>query len=169
MVAFGDQSIQRGPDQDEPTSESRPLAIQVCMTTVRSTLEPEEKREKAKASHEHMVTRLQDELDRMIKLLSHAREATENELFEGLGYKKLALTDKDLKKLNGLADLAKSVVDTKVKFDKAMKAMADRMTPAEEKAAVVAYLKACEAQDRADIINRIKDWEAKRGNPSPTG
>lgn len=167
MVAFGDHYIQRGHDHTSRDTVSGPPPYRVSMTDQART--PDELRASEKGRHEHMVVRLQDELDRMIKLLSHAREATENELFEGLGYKKLALTDKDLKKLNGLADLAKSVVDTKVKFDKSMKAMADRMTPAEEKAAVVAYIKACDAQDRADIINRIKDWEAKRGNPNPSG
>lgn len=127
---------------------------------------PDESRESVKNEHGRIVVRLQDELDRMIKLFSWAREAAENDLMGGMGYKKLTITDKDLKKLKELATMCDSIVSAKIRFDKAAKSMADTMTPAEEKAAVVAYLKAAEVQDRADILNRIKDWENKRGNPS---
>ncbi len=130
------------------------------------TLEPEEARLKVKAEHERIVVRLQDELDKMIKLFSWAREATENDLMGGLGYKKLTVTDKDLKKLKELSNMCDSIVSAKIRFDKAAKSMADTMTPAEEKAAVIAYIKAAEVVDRADILHRIKDWENKRGLPS---
>lgn len=136
------------------------------------TYKVEELRENAKADQEHLVTRLQDELDRMIKMFAHAREAVNNEMMDGLGYKKMGLSEKDMKKLVSLADLAASVVATKIRFDKALKDMANRMTPAEEKAAVIAYIKSCEAQDRGEIIRTIKDWEAKRyerGNSNPAG
>lgn len=133
------------------------------------TKEPEELRAKAKHQQERIVVRLQDELDKMIKLLAWARECFETEMMAGMGYKKLTITEKDVKKLKELAGIVDSVVGAKIRFDKAAKSMADTMTPAEEKAAVVAYLKACEAQDRADIIMRIKNWEATRGLPNSQG
>lgn len=120
------------------------------------------------AKQERIVVRMQDELDRMIKLFSWARECMENELYTGglSPGRKLALTDKDLKKLKELSMMCENLVGAKVRFDKASKAMADTMSPAEEKAAVIAYIKACDYQDRADIIRRIKDWEVARANPS---
>jgi hypothetical protein len=125
-------------------------------------------RVRARASNERIVVRMQDELDKMIKLFSWAREATENEMTEGLGYKKLCVTDKDMKKLKELAAMCDSLVGAKIRFDKAAKSMADTMTQVEEKAAVVAYLKSCESQDRAEVISTIKAWEATRGNSDAT-
>lgn len=133
------------------------------------TLEPEELRAKVRIEQERIVVRIQDELDRMIKLFSYARECMENELTDGMGYKKLAITDKDLKRMGELAKMCDTIVASKIRFDKAAKQMADTMTPAEEKAAVIAYIKSAEPQDRADIIHRIKDWEAKRAGASTAG
>ena len=126
-------------------------------------------RAKAKAEANRIVVRMQDELDKMIKLFSRTREAIENELMSGLGYAGHGVTDKDMKKLSTLSTMCDHLVSAKIRFDKAAKQMADTMTPGEEKAAVIAFIKSCEKQDRADIISRIKDWEAKRGHPDPTG
>lgn len=125
-------------------------------------LTPEQHREQAKKRLAHAVVRLQDELDKMIKLFSAAREAVENEMMEGMGYKKLALTDKDMKKLVGLADLASSVVSTKIRFDKASRQMADTMTPEEERKAVISYLKAAEPRDREYVLTQVKEWQDRR-------
>jgi tRNA G18 (ribose-2'-O)-methylase SpoU len=117
------------------------------------------KRERALAETERMVKRLGDELDEMIKMFSWGRECLKNELTEGMGYKKMALSDKDLKKMKELAEMMNTVVSAKIRFDKASKAMADTMSPAEEQSAVVAYLKSVDPDIRAQIIHHVKQWQ----------
>jgi len=113
-----------------------------------------------------MVVRMGDEINETIKLVRWARECITNELHEGLGAKKLGISDKDLAKLNKLAEMVNSMTNAKIRFDQAQKKLADSMTPDEEKAAVVAYVKSLPDADRAYLIQELKAWHHDRtGRP----
>lgn len=112
--------------------------------------------EKVRIQQAHIVVRLGDELDRLIKIGSWLREKLEEDLQMAIG----AGVPKDgIKLYKELATTIESVVSAKVRFDKAAKQMADNMTPAEERKAVITYLKACAAEDRKEILRDVKDWE----------
>jgi hypothetical protein len=128
------------------------------------TLDPDVKRERVKADTVRMVVRMADELDEMLKLANWARTALFNELTDGMGYTKVGISDKGIKKLGELAKIFSSMTSAKIQFDKAQKAMADSMSPREEQEAVVAYLKAVEPQVRADIISTIKQWQDRKSD-----
>lgn len=125
----------------------------------------DEARAAAVFEHKHRVVRMADELDNLIKLVTFARESVETEIFSGVGYAKKGMTDKDIKKVKDLAATWNSVVESKIRFDRAAKAMADAMTPEEEKAAVIAYIKGAEPAERAAILSAIKVWQARQEKP----
>ncbi len=116
------------------------------------------------ADHERIVTRMADELDAMIKMASWARECLFNELTDGLGYKKMGISDKGVKKMAEVAKMMETLTGAKIRFDKAAKAMADTMSPKEEMDAVIAYLKSVEPQVRSDILTNIKNWQDRASN-----
>lgn len=102
--------------------------------------------------------RLQDELDRVIKLLSWSRECLEGELTKGLGYKKILLSDADLRKLKDLTLSMNTAVRAKIAYDEAQKRLADSMTPEEEFESVCSYIRTLD-RDRLDLIKeRIKGY-----------
>lgn len=111
-----------------------------------------------------LVVRLQDELDRLIKLYVFAREALETELYSGMGYKKLALNEKDVKKLKELTIGLNSLTETKIKWDKAQKQLAATMTPQEEFEAVITYILALDPEKQHRMRDRLNDkgvWKWK--------
>jgi hypothetical protein len=106
-----------------------------------------------------LVTRLSEELEYMIKMAAFQRKALENELFTGMGYKQLGVSEKDLKKMKVMTEIMDQVVATKVRFDKAQKLLSENLTPAEERAAVMAFIKAQTPTDRWNILLQIKRWQ----------
>ena len=102
------------------------------------------------------VRRLGDELDALIKLVAWARESLQNELYEGMGYKKLAISEKELRKLKDLTATVNSAVEAKIRYDKAQKGLAEAMTPEEERAAVIAYVKSLDPEPYAAIMAQLK-------------
>lgn len=119
-------------------------------------LTPEQLRLKAYREEEHRVIRLQDELDRLIKLQVFARECLEAEFMSGMGYKKLALGDKEVKKLKELTQSMNACVETKIKYDKAAKELAKNMTPAEERKAVAVYIETLSEEERTQLYKELK-------------
>lgn len=116
----------------------------------------------ARAKYEHAVSRLADDLDRLIKMASWMREALENELFTGMGYKQTSLAHTDAKRMAELTKIYEVIVDTKVKYDRAAKALAENMTRAEEIAAVKTFLKAASAEERSDVLMDLRAWMDER-------
>ncbi len=102
------------------------------------------------------VTRLGDELDKLLKLITWARECIENELTEGMGTKKMGLTDKDIRKIKDLSATMNSAVEAKIRFDKAQKQLAESMTPEEEFAAVAAYIKTLDRGQKQCLLNQVR-------------
>lgn len=126
------------------------------------TLEPDELREKAKAQAKYLVQRLQDELDEMIKIAAHMREAYNNELMDGLGYKKLGVSAEMVRKGKELATMFDTLTSAKIRFDKSLKQLAETMSPEEEKAAVKTYIRSLSVEDRKNLVKDIRDWMRKR-------
>lgn len=115
---------------------------------------PDERRAIEQTNNEWRVVRLSEELDKFIKMVAHCREALDNELMSGLGYKKLAIGDKDLRKVKDLGATFNSAVEAKIRFDKAQKSLQAAMTPQEEREAVITYLKSLPYEDRNAIFKR---------------
>lgn len=94
----------------------------------------------ARADLQDMVVRLEGELDQLINMFAWARKALENEMLDGVGYKQSGLNEAFTKKLKELTIGMNSVVETKIKYDRAKKQMAKAMSPTEEADAVIKYL-----------------------------
>ena len=115
----------------------------------------EESRERAREDLARSVVRLEDELERLVKLVAMAREAVETEMHDGMGYKRLSITEKDLRKLKDLTVTFNSAVDCKIRYDKAKKHLAGLMTPEEEMAAVITYIVTLPVERRTDLRDRL--------------
>jgi hypothetical protein len=116
-----------------------------------------------------LVLRLEDELDKLLKMFAHSREALENEMNSGLGERRLALSEKDVKKLKELTIGFNSLVESKIRYDKAKKQMASQLTPKEERDAVVAYICSLPYEERTELRARLVDrgiWPWKSGPES---
>lgn len=120
--------------------------------------DPSIMRDNLKDHYAKMVVRLQDELERLIKMYSHQREALENEMFEGMGYKKMTADEKFVKKLKELTLGMNSLTETRIKWDRAQAKLAESMTPAQEMDAVVNYIMTLDS----DAWNNFQDRLARR-------
>lgn len=100
-----------------------------------------------------VITKLKEELDAAIKLVVHARESLDNELDSEWAQKKLSVDANFLKKLAQLTASFNSLTESKIRLDKAEKAMERDLTPAEEQEAVVGYLAQLKPQEAWDVFN----------------
>jgi hypothetical protein len=114
-------------------------------------------RSKAKEGLNEAVVRIQDELDRLIKMHVWMREALENEIMEGMGYKQLSASEKDIKKLKELTMSMDALVSTKIRWDKAAKQMAATMTRKEELDAVYLFIRSATDDERNALRDRLHD------------
>lgn len=128
--------------------------------------------ETATAELERLVVRLQDEMDKLIKMYAFQREALENEMVSGMGYKKMGTDDKFLKKLKELTIGMNNLVETKIKYDKAQKSLTASMTPAEELEAVFKFIMSLDYETRNGLRRRLSDngvWKWKEdGREGPS-
>lgn len=92
------------------------------------------------ANKNAQIIQLSTELDKTIALVVHARESLTNELDSEWAQKKLSVDDKFLKKLKELTASFNSLTESKIRLDKATKAVERDLTPEEERDAVVGYL-----------------------------
>lgn len=129
---------------------------------------PAEKAAIALELHKIQVVRIQDELDALVKIFSHMRESLQNEMFEGLGYKKAGVLPSLLKPAESLTKMMTSMVDAKIRFDKAAKVMADQMTPEEERAACMKYVKSLPVEERNAWVRELKIWLGKHNESYDT-
>lgn len=130
---------------------------------------PAQRQEDYRAVYEANVVRLGNEIERMIKLVSWARECLENELIgTGLGYKKMGISEKDVQKLKNLTAAVEQAANTKIRYDKAAKELAASMTPEEEYEAVWAYCLALPIEKKKYIRDRLSElmlYERKAAQP----
>lgn len=136
--------------------------------TYTETLEPAEQTIKALHLHKISVVRLQDELDALIKIFSHLRESFENEMMSGLGYKKLGVPPGLMKQGQELTKMMTDVVAAKIRFDKAAKAMADNMTPDEERLACQKYVRSLPPDLRRIWVDELYAWMRKQNESFAT-
>lgn len=121
--------------------------------------DPEKMRDNTREHYTKMVVRLQDEIERLLKLYVFQREALETEMYDGMGYKKLTADEKFVKKLKELTIGMNSLVESRIKWDRAQAKMAESMTPTQEMDAVCTYLAALDA----DAWGLMKDRMERRG------
>lgn len=87
------------------------------------------------------IVRLKAELDAAIELVSHARASLSNEMQTEWAQKQLSVDDKFLRKLKEMTASFNSLTESKIRLDKAERAMEEDMTPEEEILAVIRYLR----------------------------
>lgn len=107
-----------------------------------------------------MVVRLENELDNLIKMFAWSREALEKEMLQHSGSwepGKHGIPDGLPKKLKELTIGMSSLVECKIRYDKAKKELAKNMTPDEEMAAVVAYIVNLPVPEWDRLRQKIKD------------
>lgn len=111
---------------------------------------------------EWVVTRIQDEMDRMIKIFAHMRECLENDLNTGFSGQGRAVLDKQIKQGLELAGMMQKVVDAKIRFEKSSKLLAESMTPEEELNACTTYIQSLDNITRKNWMARMKAWMKDR-------
>lgn len=104
------------------------------------------------------VIRIQEELDALIRLTNHMREAYEYELNDGMGYKRLGISEALVRKGKDLAAMMDTLVKAKIAYDKASKSLAESMTPDEERSALMAYCKSITPKERNDFMRDLRTW-----------
>ncbi len=118
---------------------------------------------KALEKHKLSVVRIQDELENLIKIFGHMRECFQNDMMDGLGFKKLTVTDKQLHQAEQLAKIMTNVVAAKIRYEKAAKTLADAMTPEEERKACLDYVKALSTEERKTWLSNLRRWMKGHG------
>lgn len=111
------------------------------------------------SSKNEIVTKLKDELDRAIVLVVKTREVLELELFGDPAWKNAKPTSVDklfVTKLRELTASFNSLTESKIRLDKAEKAMEADLTPAEERAAVVGYLATIPWNDAQKVFSEAQ-------------
>jgi hypothetical protein len=102
-------------------------------------------------------TDLRTEIDKMTKLVVYARECLENELTKGLGYKQDMLRTNTAKDLQSLATSLEKLTGIRMKYDQHLKNEADKLTPDEEKDALVEFFAGMTVKDRRTFLRRLVD------------
>jgi hypothetical protein len=128
---------------------------------------PDELREKALAKFDARSVRLIDEIEAMLKLLVFQREALQNNLFSGLGYKQDSVDLKTVAASKELTLAYTRMVEAQIKLDKHLKQVADLMTPEEEREAVKKYILSLPVKEAGDLLQIIiKKHDARKGSGS---
>jgi len=103
-----------------------------------------------------VIIRLKEELDAAIKLVVHARESLENELDSEWAQKKLSVDKNFVSKLRELTASFNSLTESKIRLDKAERAMEAELSEAEEREAVKGYLMDMEPKDLVTFIADVR-------------
>ena len=103
-----------------------------------------------------IIVRLKDELNTTIALVTHARESLSNELDSEWAQKKLSVDDKFLRKLKELTASFNSLTESKIRLDKAERAMEADMSEEEEQEAVKFYLAELTPGDLRSLVAAAK-------------
>jgi hypothetical protein len=123
---------------------------------------PDEHREKRTKRYGLETVQLQTELDHLIKILKFQREALENEMMEGMGYKQVGANSDIINKLKSLTLAFEKATTSKIKFDTHLKVLAERMTPEEELAAVREFIRALPNAERGIMLKELVAWHNVR-------
>jgi hypothetical protein len=103
------------------------------------------------ASQKKRVVEINDELDRLVKLVAWTREGLEKDIYSGKIFH-------DIDRLHKLSRMLSDLVDSKVRLQKSNKDYAAAMTREEELAAISRYIRAMDAEDRVDFLHAELAW-----------
>lgn len=101
------------------------------------------------------VIRLKEELNLILEVVVHAREALSNELSSEVAQKKLSIDAKFLSKLKALTSAYRELTDARIRLDKSERTLEKELTPAEEKQAVREFILSLEGKERASMIKGL--------------
>jgi hypothetical protein len=120
------------------------------------------------AQFDHRVVRLENELEKFVKLVALQLEALTNEASEGLSPSSPAVSSEVvLRKLKDLGATFNSATDAKVRLAKAAELIEKTMTPAQELDAMRRILRAMPQQSRADWLREEIAWH--NADPARSG
>jgi|ERR1700759_50008 len=103
-----------------------------------------------------VFVKLKEELDATIKLVVHARESLDNELDTEWAQKKLSVDKGFLAKLKELTASFNSLTESKIRLDKAEKAIESELTLEEERQAVIMYLAEMVPADMRELCKQAR-------------
>lgn len=110
---------------------------------------------------------LKNELNVILELVVHAREALQSELSTEFAQKKLSIDKPFLDKLKGLTACFTELTASRIRLDKAEKEMEAEMTPVEELNAIESHVMSMANEERYNFIQRL--WAAHRAVRDPRG
>lgn len=109
--------------------------------------------------------RIADEIDKYLGVASWMRECLENEMHQALGVDpkdpkppKFGINKEVVAKWKDCVAAFNALSDAKVRLDKNAKAMADNMSPEEEKEAVRAYVRSLPPSERVVFLTSELSW-----------
>lgn len=111
--------------------------------------------------------RLKNELNLVLELVVHSREALQNELNTEFAQKKLSIDKTFLTKLKELTACFNSLTASRIQLDKAERAMEKEMTPQEEREAVFNFMASLTLDESYRLIHRM--WDQHRARRSNQG
>lgn len=115
--------------------------------------------------------RVRNELGLILELVVNIRVRLEQELADAVSAK--FINKEFVTKLKDLTACYQTLTQCQIQLNKSEKAMEDDMTPAQEKAAVMAFVKALDGSERYDVIHDLWAWHLanknNNGRPSKKG
>lgn len=88
------------------------------VSSLPTTDDPTALRTRELARLDQQVVDLDDELRKLLALVQFSREALQNQMTDGMGYKKMVILEKDLKALKELSTIFSVATDCQVRLDK---------------------------------------------------
>lgn len=104
------------------------------------------------------IIRLKEELNLILELVVHSREALTNELDSEFAQKKRSIDAVFLKKLKELTIMYETLTKSRISLDKAEHALEREMTPADELRAVRDFIKSLEPMERGENLRDLIKW-----------
>ena len=104
---------------------------------------------------------LRVEIDSLSRLVTFARESMQNELMSGMGYKQQGLRKETAKDLQALSTSLEKLVAMKIKLDQHLDKEADKLTPEQEKDALLEFFAGLTVTDRRIMVRRMVDRHNK--------
>lgn len=119
------------------------------------------------------VIRLKEELNLILELVVHSREALNNELSSEFAQKKLSIDKEFLSKLKDLSACYNTLSASRIQLDKSERSLEKEMTPAEEKGAVRDFILALSGYERGAFLRELiaghRDLQPRTGNKTDWG
>lgn len=111
--------------------------------------------------------RLREELNLILELVVHSRQALENELSSEFAQKRLSVDKAFVGKLKDLTSCYQTLTQSQIQLNKNEKQMEADMTPAQEKQAVRDFVASLGSDERYDLIHEM--WRTHKKLRKPNG